>query len=233
MNWKQLRYLAESKSFWSLNILLIIVPFLARIGWNISYDMALLYVSATLITISTILYNVFKPDIVRFDGCEEYQNLGKLPAQLKNEYESCGFKIADINNNEIKTILEDIASASSIECKSFWYVYETANKSKKYIRFLITALFCLSFLILIGVNGHRFITVMEVTMNQGKTDIQGLKIGVKAKVRYSDGEGKIIDTRGKVISYDDNGYIVLQIDGMELKYVPKKSVVDISHSDKE
>jgi hypothetical protein len=58
MRWSILLRLAESKAFWSLNLLLLVVPLIARFGVPISYDVFWLYIAAWLLLLAGTLVAV-------------------------------------------------------------------------------------------------------------------------------------------------------------------------------
>ena len=57
---------------------------------------------------------------------------------------------------------------------------------------------------------------------------QYMRVGVHVKVRHHDSGGGTQTTEGKLLDDDDKGYVVVETDSGEQKYIPKSNVLDIT-----
>lgn len=64
-------------------------------------------------------------------------------------------------------------------------------------------------------------------MNFNDRFIPALRVGTRTKIKYSDGQGGVQVTEGKLLDDDDKGYVVVEEDDGQQRYIPKKNIVDI------
>lgn len=90
MRWSILLKLTDSKAFWSLNLLIILVPLIARFGMKISYDLFFLYIAAFLLLTAGTLVAVFKPVVIQFRDHGHFVSTANDLCYLRELYESLG-----------------------------------------------------------------------------------------------------------------------------------------------
>ncbi|MGH8502690.1 MAG: hypothetical protein ACREVE_09505 [Gammaproteobacteria bacterium] len=161
LTWRAIRKVAESKAFWSLNFLLIVVPFLARIRFPIGFDLFALYIAAILLAGATLLYLTWKPPLIEFDSVGDFTKTGRTLDYVREVYEAEVGPVAEVENKGIKTELENRHRTEKINGGTFWFVLDQLDVARARARFCITGLYAAVATILFFVNAYRFMTVVE------------------------------------------------------------------------
>lgn len=163
MSWSQIEKLSESKSFLLINLVLFLVPFLAKIGFPIGFELFALYMATILLSISIILYLVMCPEIVKYKCLNEFKASGRPPEYLHDVYEKDVGSIQKIESEHVKLKLENEHGSNDVDGTAFWFVIDKVDMSYPAKRWIITIFYAIVGLILLAINGYRFcIVFMEV-----------------------------------------------------------------------
>ncbi len=183
LNWITINEIGRIKLLRSSFIIFFILPIVAQIieKYNIDYAIPIswlmLYYSTLSISIGTILFAIFCPEIVsKYTTFEDFQRSGKGGPYLYNQLSSLVSKKYD-NHEELKEELSKYTFAhlknylgigSAVETcfinpnnEIFWFVHNSLNYSKTKIRICITLFYGIGFILLAYVFIEKIFTVTK------------------------------------------------------------------------
>jgi predicted membrane channel-forming protein YqfA (hemolysin III family) len=183
LNWTTINEIGKIKLLRSSFIIFFLLPIIAQIIEKYKIDYAipiswlLLYYSTLSISIGTILYAVFCPEIVsKYTSFEDFYKSGKGGPYLYNQLSKLVRKKHN-NENELKIEVQKysfahlknyLGSGSAVErCintptnEIFWFVHNSLNYSKTLVRICITLFYGIGFILLTYVFIEKICTVTK------------------------------------------------------------------------
>jgi len=238
--WSTLKRLVNSKAFWSLNALLLLVPLAARVSLPISWDVFFLFVAAWLLLAAGTVYSINVPDILKYDNFGDFVLAKGHPDYLTEQFQKGGWSIADSTDPEFRTAIENKGGDHQPNHKAYTTVYEKYNRTRPWARASIGSVVSVALLLVLIVNGYRFSIVVKhlespmKSLNREHTIIlpfdfsMNMRIGKPVIVVHDDGSGGTATSSGKLLSPDDAGYIAIELESGKVIHIPKSRVVSVS-----
>lgn len=241
MRWSQLRTLTDSKAYWSLNALFVVIPLVSRLGVPLNWELVATYIATWLLFIAGTAFFLLRPPLIGYRDYADYLQSGKTADQLLAEYLRCGGRVPERNDDShLANRLRNDNKNSLPDTEVFWHVYHVADVSGRAARVAVTTAMFAAALMLLAVNVNRFYDVItsylspqkEMRMPSTNPPVPvgtHLTTGGTVDVQHEDGTGSVSTTSGKLVDIDDNGFLVVRANG-KLIYIPKHRVVDIKQS---
>lgn len=237
MLWSTLRTIINSKAYWSLNFLFFLIPLLARLRVPIDIELFGLYVAAWLLLVGGLLFSIAKPELSTYETFDAFKGAGRDSHYLSSTYIKARGVIAEVDDGDTRTRLENASGNEEPHPSVFWFVCEHVDKTGKIVRWTLSVLLLLAAALLLAVNVARFVRVSISTFSPTEFKMATTKsplpigfhmsVGGTVDVTHEDGKGGTTKTSGELIDSDDHGYVVIRTDGGKLIYIPKGRVVNI------
>jgi hypothetical protein len=182
LNWTTINQVGKIKLLRSAFVIFFLLPIIAQliekyqIHFEIPISWLLLYYSALSISLGTLLYGIFCPEIVsKFESFEDFDKSGKGGAYLYNQLSKIMSKKKS-QGNLIELLqkytfahlkngagIEDVITRTIWGGRNtdFWFVHDTLNYSKPIIRMACSLFYFTGFVLLAIVFIEKIFTVTE------------------------------------------------------------------------
>lgn len=184
LNWTTIDQVGKIKLLQSSFIIFFLLPFIAqfiekyKINFSIPISWLLIYYSTLFISIGTIVYAIFCPQIVKkFESYDLFIKSGRGGSYLYNEISTLTksklgnqeelinilidqYTFAHYKNDSgVKNIIR--TSIWAPEKDDFWFVHNSLNYSKPYLRLVCTIFYFCGFILLLIFFIEKVITVTK------------------------------------------------------------------------